>query len=441
MKTIAAFFSIVLLAFAQLSGPFLGVYCTPAAEPSISAPSAAVMDGNTGEILWSKDGNTEREMASTTKAMTLLLALEYCEPTLDSHIVTISSTADSQPGSEAVLTTGHTYAMRELLYALILPSGNDAAWAIAEHIGGSAHLGGSAGNEVTTFLTRMNSRASELGLTHTAYTNPHGGINSQPLHHTSAIDMVKLGRVVMNLDSSVPVSSLYATVVGTQRRKGTCASGCTVNNAWYNGMGLICRYPGVIGIKGGSTASSGRHYIIAARRNGRTLIASVLGAADSTVLSDSSFAVLDYGFARLGLYGAPSISHCTERDSGTGTLPGTINYTGTWNQSNVVSSNYDQDYAAYSNTTDNTAVFYFRGTGVEWWFSKSPSRGITEVSIDGVVDASVDGYNATAIQSAAVYTKTGLSFGTHTMTLRVTGTKNASATDYITSLDALRIIQ
>jgi D-alanyl-D-alanine carboxypeptidase len=419
-------------ACSQTGGAFFGTFAQPPSPSfSIEANYGAVIDGETGQLMWGKSEHTTHMMASTTKIWTLVTALVNCNDL--SHQVTISATADAQTGTNASLIAGAVFTMNELLYAMMMPSGNDAAWAIAEHVGGTAHLGGSAGNEVSTFVTAMDALAATHNLTHTNFNNPHGGLDADAAnHYACAYDMARMARILLNLDPAITVPAIGATVVARSRWKGTCVScnGSNVN-VWYNGSVLNCTINGGIGVKSGSTAGSGTHHVGAARRNGRTIITASL---NGTAITANHRPMMDFGFQSIGLHGYPSSSNCQERASA-------IVYAGTWTHSTTSSADFDQDYHSFSNTTDSTATMEFVGNGIEWWSTKSTSRGITEVSIDSVVVGNVDAWNGTTIPSAAVYQNLTLPWGTHTIQLRVTGTKNGSASDFITSVDAFKVYQ
>src|SRR5262245_36268666 len=153
--------------------------------PTITAPAAYLFDADTGMVYYSKNADQERPMASTTKVMTMLLAVE--RGNLD-QVVTVGADAAALVRADSSymgLSKGERLTLRDLLYGLVLPSGNDAAVAIADAIGGS----------VPQFVAMMNQRAVELGLTHTHYVTPHG--LDAPGHYTCARDLAVLGAVAM----------------------------------------------------------------------------------------------------------------------------------------------------------------------------------------------------------------------------------------------------
>ena len=131
-----------------------------AAVPDVAMP-AGVLRTSDGRTLWERDPDAERAMASTTKIMTALVVLDAAD--LD-EMVTVSAQAAAVGESEAGLVAGESYTVERLLEAMLVHSGNDAAFALAEHVGG----------DINGFVALMNAKAASIGLTHTAYTNPHG---------------------------------------------------------------------------------------------------------------------------------------------------------------------------------------------------------------------------------------------------------------------------
>ena len=148
-----------------------------AGAPSVSAKAAIVYDGTYGRVLYEKNANARMLIASTTKIMTALVALEQCDL---NDTVKVTAEMANVEGSSMYLQAGETYTLRELLYGLILASGNDAATAIALHTAGS----------IQGFAERMNQKARELGLENTHFENPHGLDGAA--HYSTALDMARL---------------------------------------------------------------------------------------------------------------------------------------------------------------------------------------------------------------------------------------------------------
>ena len=161
----------------------LTVYTDAGESLELYARSAVLMDGDSGRILFEKNGSDPRPMASTTKIMTCILALEASDP---SRKITVSSQAASQPKVHLGMTEGQSFYLKDLLYSLMLESHNDAAVAIAEGIDGS----------VEAFAQRMNQKAEEIGCKNTYFISPNGldAQDSQSNHHTTARELALILR-------------------------------------------------------------------------------------------------------------------------------------------------------------------------------------------------------------------------------------------------------
>jgi D-alanyl-D-alanine carboxypeptidase (penicillin-binding protein 5/6) len=255
-------------------------------EPAVQAATAFLFDGDTGEIFYAKDADAERPMASTTKVMTALLAIESKQ--LD-RLVTIGPDAEALavPGSSRMgVSAGERIRLRDLLYGLLLPSGNDAAIAIADEVGGSE----------AAFIDLMNARARELGLTHTHYTNPHGLIDD-PNHYTSARDLATLEAAALKLPDFVTIAStLHYTIPETRMHK---AYDLQTGNDLLSGS--RSPYPGALGGKPGYTVAARYTMTFSARRHGHLIVGAVLGDPSWQVRTDDMRALLDWGFAHVGV--------------------------------------------------------------------------------------------------------------------------------------------
>ena len=147
------------------------------------AQSAVLMDGESGRVLFEKGGGEERPMASTTKIMTCILALETANL---NDIVTVSKEAARQPEVHLGMKEGDQFYMEDLLYSIMLESHNDSAWAVAEHISGT----------VDEFTSLMDQKAKKLGCNHTNFVTPNGldGKDEDGIHHTTAKDLARIMR-------------------------------------------------------------------------------------------------------------------------------------------------------------------------------------------------------------------------------------------------------
>lgn len=237
-----------------------------AEPPTVTAAGVVLWDPADQRILFGKEESVGRPMASTTKIMTTLLALEAED--VDEEL-TVSPAAATQEGASLGLTAGQRLPLRSVLAGLMLRSGNDGSQAIAEHVAGSE----------AAFVELMNARAQDLGLTDTHFLNA-SGLTDDPGHHASPIDLVRLAEVAMR-------NTHFAEWAGARR--------LTVPGLppMENRNELIGTYPGATGVKTGFTALSRYSLVASATRDGRTLYSAVLGSesnfADSTRLLDHGF--------------------------------------------------------------------------------------------------------------------------------------------------------
>lgn len=238
---------------------------------SLSAKSAVLIDGN-GQILYQKNAFEKRPMASTTKIMTALVAIEHGDL---SSVVEIPAAATGIEGSSIYLRPGEKMTLEELLYALLLASANDAATAIAIDVGGS----------LDGFVALMNQKAQNLGLTGTHFDNPHG--LDSPEHYTTAYDLSLLTACAL---ADPTFSRLCGTAVKTI---GFGDPETTRHLSNHNR--LLSAYSGAVGVKTGFTHHSGRCLVSAARRDGLLLIAVTLN--DPNDWQDHA-RMLDFGFER-----------------------------------------------------------------------------------------------------------------------------------------------
>ena len=246
--------------------------------PFVTADAWAIGEARTGRILWQSQGSESRDFASTTKVMTAWVILQEAarQPNLLNEVVTFSADADRTPGTTAGLKTGEKIAVGELIYGLMLPSGNDAAIALAEFVGPRLSLEGSSADEkkpVARFVAQMNRVAKELGMTQTNYTNPHGLPDRR--HRSCAIDQALLATRVMQND-------LFRNYVRTRRHavRVEGPGGYTRNLVWKNGNDLL-EIEGYSGIKTGTTDAAGACLISAGMHQNEELIVVVLGSSSN----------------------------------------------------------------------------------------------------------------------------------------------------------------
>ena len=268
-----------------LSLCLVGALCpvARAAGPEVSAQSAVVLTADTGTVLFEKDGHTPRPVASTTKIMTALLALEAAQERGD-PLVDITQEMVAVEGSSMGLQAGDSISLTGLAAGMLLASGNDAANAAALYLDGS----------LESFAARMNQRAAALGMEDTHFVTPSGldGEDAQGLGHLStAYDMALLARVALEdqafrqLCSSPSLAVEFAEPVKRV--------------AYTNHNKLLAQYQGCVGVKTGFTKEAGRCLVSAAERDGALLIAVTLNAPNDW---QDHTALLDYGFSQVEPY-------------------------------------------------------------------------------------------------------------------------------------------
>jgi D-alanyl-D-alanine carboxypeptidase (penicillin-binding protein 5/6) len=246
----------------------------PDGPPAVSAKGWAVADGRTGAILASADPPEPLAIASTTKIMTawLVLKLASTDPKVLDEVVTFSTKAAQTGGTSAKLKAGEKIKARDLLYGLMLPSGNDAARALAEHFAGQFPLEGKAdADPAAPFIAAMNKEAAALKMTHTRYLDPHGlGLN-----RSTPRDLAALAAAALRND-------LFRTITAT-RRYGctvTAADGTTRTVVWDNTNRLL-GIEGYDGVKTGTTTAAGFCLVGSGIWDGRHRIVVVLGASSN----------------------------------------------------------------------------------------------------------------------------------------------------------------
>lgn len=225
------------------------------------AQSAVLMDGESGRVLFEKGGGEERPMASTTKIMTCILALEKGNL---NDIVTVSEEAARQPEVHLGMKEGDQFYMEDLLYSIMLESHNDSAWAVAEHISGS----------VEEFSNLMDQKAKELGCSHTNFVTPNGldGEDEDGIHRTTAEE---LARIMQYCIMESPQKEAFLQITQTKTRTFQDTTGkkqftCNNHNAFLNMM------EGALTGKTGFTGEAGYCYVGAVRQGDRTLIVALL---------------------------------------------------------------------------------------------------------------------------------------------------------------------
>ena len=237
---------------------------------ALSADAWMLIDDATGMVISQKYANEPRFMASLTKMMTCLLALE------NSNLEdTVCITEDVFVCRDSRVRLGEGYLLGDLLYEMMLQSDNDAAYALAKHVGG----------DTIRFCEMMNEKAAYLGMENTHFANPNG--MPAPDNYSSAGDLIRLARYAMR-------DSLFAAIVGTTEKKVPMIDGRHMD--CYNTNVLLSSYDGCIGIKTGFTRQAGYCLASAATREGRTLYCVLLNSRSMRTRFTESAILLDYGF-------------------------------------------------------------------------------------------------------------------------------------------------
>jgi D-alanyl-D-alanine carboxypeptidase (penicillin-binding protein 5/6) len=266
--------TLAALALLVVAGPSEAAVQRPERPPEISAAAAIVVDGRNGEVMFAKAADARRSIASTTKLMTALLALERAEP----GEVFTAPPYDALPvESQINLSAGERMRLGDLLEGLLLESANDAAVTLAEGISGSR----------AAFVAEMNDRAAELGLEDTSYANPIGF--DDPSNYSTARDLADLSVHLMRRPR-------FRRIVDTPVARLESGSRPRVID---NRNRLVARYPWVTGIKTGHTIQAGDVLVGSARgRGGGKVISVVLGEPSEAVRDADTLALLRWGLGR-----------------------------------------------------------------------------------------------------------------------------------------------
>ena len=257
-------------------------------EQLIEAPSAVLMEKETGTVIYSRDPDTRRSPASITKIMTLILifdAIENGKLHLDDTITT-SAYAKSMGGSQVFLEEGETQKAETMIKCIVIASGNDASVAMAEHLSGTEQA----------FVEQMNKRAAELGMKNTHFADCCGLTESRD-HYTTAYDIALMSReLITRYPQILTYSSIWMEDITHVTRKGSSRFTLTNTNK------LLRSYEGCKGLKTGSTSIAKYCLSAVAERNGVTLIASVMAAPDPKTRFRDAASLFNYGFSKCTLY-------------------------------------------------------------------------------------------------------------------------------------------
>ena len=251
--------------------------------PTVAAKGAFLLDSSPNKTLWSKGADTKRQMASTTKVMTAVVVLETTGVDLNKQITVKQSYRDyvaRNGASTADLRKGDKLTVRQLLYGLMLPSGCDAAYALADTFG----TGTTEAARTKSFISKMNNKAVALGLTNTKYDS-FDGISPTGYNLTTPRDSAKLARRALG-------NATFGAVVKATSTKQTATNGRVYT--WYNTNQLLGSYSGAIGIKTGTGSVAGPCLVFAAKRGDRVVVGVIL---NSTNRYPDAKKMLDWAFS------------------------------------------------------------------------------------------------------------------------------------------------
>lgn len=269
----------LVLAFLTLFTGFFKVRAEDDLKLAENAKSAILIEASTGKILFEKNADEKLHPASMTKMMSMLLIIEAIESGVIKwdQIVTVSENASSMGGSQILLETGEKMSVRDLFKGVAIASGNDAVVALAETVAGS----------VNNFVSMMNKRASELGLTNTNFKNPHGLDDAN--HYSSSRDMSIIARELVKHKEVLEYTKIYEDYLRED----------TDRKIWLvNTNRLVRFYDGVDGLKTGYTEDAGYCMTATAEKDGMRIIAVVMGEETSKIRNQEVSEMLDYAFAQ-----------------------------------------------------------------------------------------------------------------------------------------------
>ena len=240
--------------------------------PSINSKASVIIDRNSNIILYGKNENEKRKMASTTKIMTSLIVIENCNL---NDTIEISRKAALTGGSRLGLKTGDKITIKDLLYGLMMRSGNDCAVALAEYVGG----------DINGFANKMNKKSEELGLKNTHFETPHGLDSDE--HYTTAYELALLSNYALN-------NKIFTKIVGT-RNYTILING--QQKQLTNTNELLGNFDGIYGIKTGFTNGANRCLVTACKRNDIDVICVVLGADTKKFRTQDSVKLIEYTYS------------------------------------------------------------------------------------------------------------------------------------------------
>ena len=271
---------------ALLSVSALAAPAQAATAPTVSSKGAFLLNNASGATVYSKAADTRRQMASTTKVMTAAVVLSTKGVDLNRKVTVKQAYRDyvtKEGASTADLRAGDKMTVRQLLYATLLPSGCDAAYALADTFG----TGSTAAARTKSFVSKMNAKATELKLKNTKFDS-FDGISGGGNNYSTPRDLAKIAQYAMK-------NTNFRTVVKATSYKASASAsnGGTRTYTWYNTNKLLGSYKGAIGIKTGTGTAAGPCLIFAATRGSKTVVGVILNGSDRY---NDAAKILDYGF-------------------------------------------------------------------------------------------------------------------------------------------------
>ena len=342
-------------------------------EPSINSRAAIVYDRTSGSILYGKNENEKRKMASTTKIMTAIIVIENAN--LD-DIVTVSSKAAGTGGSRLGLKTNDKISIRDLLYGLMLCSGNDAAVALAQHVGG----------DLSGFANLMNQKSSTLGLTSTHFVTPHGLDNDE--HYTTAYELAVITNYALKNET-------FSNYVGTKNYT-ISINGHSKNLS--NTNELLGNLDGVYGVKTGFTNGANRCLVTSVKRGNMDLICIVLGADTKKDRTKDSIELIEYAYKNFEMVNIKD-KIITEFENWK--LCNSSSFSvkkGTSNNVDIFLKELPFDYFPInSNHINDISIYIYCNTTFEAPLQSNTAIGYLTISVHNKNILSLDIYNSNAI--------------------------------------------
>ena len=343
-------------------------------EPIINSRAAIVLDRNSKFILYGKNENEKRKMASTTKIITAIVVIENANL---EEIATVSPKAAGTGGSRLGLHTNDKISIINLLYGLLLCSGNDAAVALAEFTSGS----------VENFSILMNNKATELGLTSTHFVTPHGLDNDE--HYTTAYELALLTDYALK-------NKTFSNIVGTKSHT------IQINNSYKtlsNTNELLGNFEGVYGVKTGFTNGANRCLVTAVKRNNLDLICIVLGADTKKDRTQDSIKLIEYAYKNFELI---NIKEKIETEFENWKLCNSSSFyvsKGKTNNLEIILENLSYDFLPInSNQINNVSIYIYCNTNLSAPLPSNTAIGYISLSINDTNLINLNIYNVNTVE-------------------------------------------